>query len=64
MAEVGGQFHSANDRALHMYSNQYDKSWVGPDGIRRPYASAPPSMDRRPFNRWKERYWVERAKDF
>ncbi|WP_208349839.1 HNH/ENDO VII family nuclease [Pseudaestuariivita rosea] len=64
MAEVGGRMHSENDRILHMYSNQYDKTWVGPDGVRRPYSSAPPSMNRGPFNRWKREYWKERANDF
>ncbi|WP_227272583.1 HNH/ENDO VII family nuclease [Roseobacter weihaiensis] len=64
MAEVAGEFHSENDRALHMYTNQYDKTWLGPDGVRRPYASAPPSMNRGPFNTWKRQYWRERANDF
>ncbi len=64
MAEVGGRMHSDNDRILHMHSNQYDKTWVGPDGLRRSYSSAPPSMDRGPFNRWKREYWKERANDF
>ena len=64
MAEVGDRMHSENDRVLHMYTNQYDKTWVGPDGIRRPYGSAPSSMNRGPFNQWKRTYWRERARDF
>lgn len=64
MAEVAREFHSENDRALHMYTNQYDKTWLGPDGVRRPYASAPPSMNRGPFDTWKRQYWRERANDF
>jgi uncharacterized protein RhaS with RHS repeats len=64
MAEILSSYHSENDRILHMYSNQWDKSWVGPDGIRRPYNSAPDSMDRRPFNKWKKSYWKTRALDF
>ncbi len=64
MAEVGGVFHSTHDRVLHLYSNQWDKSWVGPDGVRRTYNSAPPSMNRSPFNSWKKRYWKARARDF
>jgi len=64
MAEVGSVFHSKNDRTLHIYSNQYDKSWKGLDGIRRRYSSAPPSMVRGPFNTWKKKYWKTRANDF
>ena len=64
MAEVAETFHRENNRALHMYTNQYDKTWVGPDGVRRPYTSAPASMNRSEFNRWKEQYWIDRAKDF
>lgn len=64
MAELLSTFHSKNDRILHIYSNQWDKTWVGKDGIRRVYESAPPSMDRRPFNKWKKLYWKERALDF
>lgn len=64
MAELGKKFHSENDRVLHIYSNQYDKTWKGADGVRRRYNSAPPSMDRGPFNTWKKKYWKARAKDF
>nr|WP_308428678.1 HNH/ENDO VII family nuclease [Providencia thailandensis] len=64
MAEILSSTHSSYDRTLHMYSNQWDKTWVGPDGIRRTYNSAPPTMDRRPFNNWKKKYWKERALDF
>ncbi|MGV7963981.1 HNH/ENDO VII family nuclease, partial [Photorhabdus tasmaniensis] len=64
MAEILSSTHSKYDRMLHMYSNQWDKTWVGPDGIRRTYNSAPPSMNRRPFNRWKKKYWKTRALDF
>ncbi|WP_280524958.1 HNH/ENDO VII family nuclease, partial [Paracoccus siganidrum] len=46
MAEVSETFHHENNRALHMYTNQYDNTWVGPDGVRRPYLSAPESMNR------------------
>ncbi len=64
MAELVSSQHQENDRLLHLYSNQYDKSWRGPDGRRRPYASAPPSMDRTPFNAWKKSYWMTRSLDF
>ena len=64
MAELGSVFHSENDRLLHIYTNQYDKSYKGPDGVRHRYSSAPPSMDRKPFNRWKKKYWKKRANDF
>ncbi len=64
MAEVLSSFHSKNDRVLHMYSNQWDKSWVWPDGVRRPYSSAPKSMNRGPFNVWKRSYWKERSLGF
>uniref|UniRef100_UPI00272A6548 HNH/ENDO VII family nuclease n=1 Tax=Xenorhabdus sp. PB61.4 TaxID=2788940 RepID=UPI00272A6548 len=64
MAEILSSTHSKHDRKLHMFSNQWDKTWVGPDGIRRRYNSAPPSMNRRPFNRWKKKYWKARALDF
>lgn len=64
MAEILSSFHSKNDRVLHMYSNQWDKSWVGSDGIRRLYNSAPKSMNRGPFNTWKKSYWKERSLDF
>ncbi|MNJ39364.1 putative deoxyribonuclease RhsC [compost metagenome] len=64
MAEVLSGFHSKHDRVLHMYSNQWDKSWVGQDGVRRLYNSAPPSMNRGPFNTWKKSYWKLRALDF
>jgi RHS repeat-associated protein len=64
MVELVSSYHSENDRILHMYSNQWDKTWGGPDGVRRTYDSAPPSMDRRPFNKWKKSYWKTRALDF
>ncbi|MHC0464434.1 HNH/ENDO VII family nuclease [Kosakonia cowanii] len=64
MVEILSSYRSKNDRVLHMYSNQWDKTWVGPDGNRRTYRSAPPSMNRRPFNRWKKKYWKARALDF
>nr|WP_081440016.1 HNH/ENDO VII family nuclease [Pectobacterium parmentieri] len=64
MPEVSSTFHSQNDRTLYMYSNQWDKTWVGPDGVRRTYNSAPPSMNRGPFNRWKKTYWKTRSLDF
>ena len=64
MAEILSSYHSQKDRILHIYSNQWDKTWVGPDGVRRTYNSAPPSMNRRPFNKWKKLYWKERALDF
>lgn len=40
--EILSSYHSKNDRALHIYSNQWDKTWVGSDGVRRTYNSAPP----------------------
>jgi hypothetical protein len=64
MAEVKSTFHSANDRTLHMYSNQYDKMYRDAAGDWHRYSSAPPSMDRGPFNQWKADYWRTRAKDF
>lgn len=64
MAEVLSSFHSKHDRVVHIYSNQWDKSWVGSDGLRRVYNSAPPSMNRGPFNTWKKSYWKARALDF
>ena len=64
MVELLSSYHSKNDRILHMYSNQWDKTWVGTDGARRVYNSAPPSMNRKPFNSWKKRYWKVRALDF
>jgi RHS repeat-associated protein len=64
MAEILSSFHSKNDRVLHIYSNQWDKSWVGSDGVRRLYNSAPQSMNRGPFNTWKKSYWKERSLDF
>jgi RHS repeat-associated protein len=54
MAELLRSFHSKNDRVLHIYSNQWDKTWVGADGIRRTYNSAPTSTNRRPFEKWKK----------
>jgi hypothetical protein len=56
--------HQNYNRELHMYNNQYDKSYIGSDGIRHRYSSAPPSMNRGPFNTWKRGYWKTRAKDF
>jgi RHS repeat-associated protein len=64
MVEILSSYHSKNDRILHMYSNQWDKTWVGPDGTRFRYNSAPPSMNRGPFNTWKSKYWKIRALDF
>ncbi|WP_387493100.1 HNH/ENDO VII family nuclease [Photorhabdus sp. RM96S] len=64
MTEILSSTHSKYDRMLHMYSNQWDKTWVGPDGIRRTYNNAPPSTNRRPFNQWKKTYWKTRALDF
>ena len=64
MAEILSSYHSQNDRTLHMYSNGWDKSWLGSDGVRRLYNSAPPSMNRGPFNTWKRAYWKTRALDF
>ncbi|QZN97393.1 HNH/ENDO VII family nuclease [Symbiopectobacterium purcellii] len=64
MAEISSTFHSENDRALHMYSNQWDKTWIDSDGVRRTYNSAPPSMNRGPFNQWKKSYWKTRSLDF
>ncbi|UWU24828.1 DUF4150 domain-containing protein (plasmid) [Rhizobium sp. CB3060] len=64
MAEVKSTFHSENDRVLHMYSNQYDKMYRDSAGNWHRYSSAPPSMDRGPFNQWKSDYWRTRAKDF
>ena len=64
MAEILSSFHSRHDRILHIYSNQWDKSRVGKDGVRRVYNSAPPSMNRGPFNVWKKSSWKLRALDF
>ncbi|WP_283241018.1 RHS repeat-associated core domain-containing protein, partial [Pseudoalteromonas sp. S3178] len=64
MAELGSVFHSENDRFLHIYTNQYDKSYKGSDNERHRYSSAPPPMDRGPFNRWKKKYWKNRANDY
>jgi A nuclease of the HNH/ENDO VII superfamily with conserved LHH len=64
MAEITASKHSENDRVLHMYSNQHDKSWRDKDGTKRQYRSAPDTMDRGPFNQWKKSYWKIRAKDF
>ena len=64
MVEILSSYLSKNDRILHMYSNQWDKTWVGPDGTRFRYNSAPPSMNRGPFNTWKSKYWKIRALDF
>lgn len=64
MAEVKSSFHSDNDRVLHMYSNQYDKMYKDAAGNWHRYSSAPPSMDRGPFNTWKADYWRTRANDF
>ena len=64
MAEVTTTFHQENYRSLHLYTNQYDKMWKGEDGERRPYQSAPASMDRAGFDTWRADYWTERAEDF
>lgn len=64
MAEVKSSFHSENDRQLHIYSNQYDKMYRDSGGNWHRYSSAPPSMDRGPFNKWKSEYWQIRANDF
>ncbi|TMP72020.1 sugar-binding protein [Pseudoalteromonas sp. S1609] len=64
MAELGSVFHSENDRFLHIYTNQYDKSYKGSDNERHRYSSAPPPMDRKPFNKWKKKYWKNRANDY
>lgn len=64
MAEVLSSFHAKNNRALHIYTNGWDKTWVGADGVRRTYNGAPPSMNRTPFNAWKREYWKTRALDF
>ncbi|MGR5235995.1 RHS repeat-associated core domain-containing protein [Vibrio alfacsensis] len=64
MAEISSMYHSQHDRILHIYTNQYDKSYKSSDGVRHLYSSSPPSMDRRPFNKWKKSYWIERAIDY
>jgi len=64
MAELGSVFHSENDRFLHIYTNQYDKSYKDKNGVRHTYSSAPLSMNRSPFNKWKKKYWKVRANDF
>jgi A nuclease of the HNH/ENDO VII superfamily with conserved LHH len=64
MAEVLGSTHSENHRLLHTYANQHDKYWRDKDGVKRQYQSAPESMDRGPFNKWKKEYWKTRAIDF
>ncbi|EOF5434751.1 HNH/ENDO VII family nuclease [Salmonella enterica] len=64
LVEILSSYHGANDRALHMYSNQWDKTWKGSDGTRYRYNSAPPSMNRKPFDRWKRDYWKTRALNF
>lgn len=64
LVEILSSYHSKNDRALHIYSNQWDKTWKGPDGTRYRYNSAPPSMNRGPFDTWKRNYWKTRALDF
>lgn len=64
MAELSATQHSENQRLLHLYANQYDKKWRDSKGNWHRYSSAPPSMDRAPFNQWKESYWIERARDF
>jgi hypothetical protein len=64
MAEITATKHAENDRVLHLYSNQHDKSWRDKDGVKRQYQSAPEYMDRGPFNKWKSEYWKLRAKDF
>lgn len=64
MAELVNTQHKENFGLLHIYRNQHDKRWRGPDGILRQYKSAPPSMDRTPFDAWKKIYWRTRAVDF
>ncbi|UWR01136.1 DUF4150 domain-containing protein (plasmid) [Rhodobacteraceae bacterium S2214] len=64
LVEMTQTMHQENRRLLHSYLNQWDKTWVGPDGIRRPYASAPPSLDRAAFGRYRTQYWMTRANDF
>ena len=64
MVELSSSYHSKHDRTLHIYSNQWDKSYKGADGIRHRYSSAPNSMNRGPFNKWKKGYWKSRSKDF
>lgn len=64
VVELRADFHSEHSNQLHMYRNQYDKTWVGKDGIRRSYNSAPGKLDRRAFGKWKTKYWKSRANDF
>ena len=64
MVELTASYHSKNHKPLHMYTNQYDKVWKDASGRSIPYRSAPPSMNRGPFNTWKKSYWKERAGDF
>lgn len=64
MAEVTDTMHKHNFRELHMYTNQYDKKYKGPDGLWHDYSSAPDTMDRGSFNAWTSNYWKQRANDF
>jgi A nuclease of the HNH/ENDO VII superfamily with conserved LHH len=64
MAELLQTTHKENSNLLHMYRNQYDKSWRDVDGTRRKYNSAPDPIDRGAFDKWKENYWKLRALDF
>ncbi len=64
VAEITATRHQENFRQLHIYANQYDKKWRDRDGAWHPYSSAPPSMNRQVFDKWKEKYWAERALDF
>lgn len=51
MAELVSTQHRENDRLLHIYSNQCDRTWRGESGIRHLCGSAPQSIDRGAFNR-------------
>ncbi len=64
MVELTAAKHTEDSKVLHMYRNQHDKYWRDGDGRKHRYRSAPPSMNRGPFNRWKEKYWAKRALDF
>ncbi|MGP4008615.1 ricin-type beta-trefoil lectin domain protein [Streptomyces sp. 4N124] len=48
IAEVTGSFHSANSKVIHWKSG----------------TKIPSGIDRPSFNKWRERYWANRAKDF
>ncbi|MEL7088048.1 MAG: HNH/ENDO VII family nuclease, partial [Planctomycetota bacterium] len=65
LVEVTGTFHQENFRALHQYTNGWDKTWRnGADGHRQTYNSVPEGIDRTAFDRVREAYWAERALDF